>query len=131
MPMKLEKLEYSIYRLHVFGQTNYDEILPMLEEANAHKESAGERHQIYIIDRDPDAEVDISFQQIRQLSSLQDIRKIHYLHIDTGTAMRLAVSAVNRISPLNIEMVPNMETARILARDILSRYTQPRRPKKD
>jgi len=127
MPLTLEKLEYSIYRLHVYGKTTYDDILPLIKKSNTYRKEGDERHQIYIIDRDSDAEVDISFPQIRQLTSLQDIRKTHYLHIDTGIAMRLAVSAVNRISPLNIEMVPNMKTARILARVILSRYNRPGR----
>jgi len=126
MPMQLQQLEHGIYQLHVSGESSFDDVVLISQQGLAYREAGNESHQVIIIDRVPDAKVNITFPQIRQLVSQQNMRKTHILHIDTGTVIRMAVGTVNRISPLNIELVPNMEIAHEFARDILSRYTQPR-----
>lgn len=131
MPIELEKIEFGIYRLHVYGIVEYADVIRVTETSTASRDDSGETHQVFILDRDIDTDVNLSFNEIRQLVSMHDIRRTHYLHIDTGTAIRVVVAGINRITPLNILMVPDMDTAIVQGRDILSRYTQPRRKKKD
>ena len=120
MPMALKQLEVGIYCIHVWDTSTYDDALQIQQhylkvEANYHESNA-----IIIIDRQANAEVNLSFAQIRKLIANLNHRNIHYLHIDVSNAARLLVFTINKITLINMELVPNRQAAIQRARVILS-----------
>ncbi|GEM_PF-1945016 len=129
MPSTLKRLEFGIYHIYVYGASSYSDFEAIADQALTSRAASGEIHQVFIIEREANSTVDINFAQIRQLASQHDIRKTHFLHIEVSTAIHVFVAGINRSLPLNIQMIRDMDAAIDEGRDMLSRYTQPRRPK--
>jgi len=125
MPMALKQIDEGIYCIHVWDSSTFDDALQVQQQYLKIKVNHQQSKVVIIIDRKVDAVVEISFKQIRKLIANLNHRNIHYLHIDVSNPARLFVFAINKITLINMELVPDMPSAVQRARVILSRLSMP------
>lgn len=119
VPVKLTRLEESIYLLRLWDHCTVPDLEAVQKQAEASWKEYSESVRVIIIERDDSTSLKLSFSTIRRLISRQNMQDIYMLHILPSTQIRIVISTLNSIFPMKIEPVDDLDSAIIRAREIL------------